>query len=332
MVQGPPLLKPAIVTGDLARARVLKSIMESHDHLQPVEVEAQIAAAQALFRDKGCNCLFIDIFSLDTQQAIEFVRQVRDKFPLVPICLYSKLAQLSLMPDVDEQWRSRFEHYFKLPSDQAVDDLIDNAQYMLRAMAYYLQNDVALDKVSGLAKRVHEEPGSLVIEHEQKTELKEMLATIEHVLKSREDIQRSNLISIVPGISLDQIERLVNDTLRDANKSIQMARLVNVLVLLGGSLLVAASFIIAATTARWEAIAFGGFGIAGIIAALITSPLKAISVSANRIIQVQIVYFHFLSQLRLLSQDTKKTSVLDRSKRLEEAMAQTVLALSENRR
>mgnify|MGYP002622704650 CR=1 FL=1 len=325
-------LKPAIITGDMDSARVLKTIMESQtDYIQSIEIGDRINTANSLFRDKGCNCLFIDIFTLDVKQAIEFINHVRNTYPMVPICLYSKLTDLTLMPEVNDYWQRRFEHYFKLPCDQNVDELIDNTQYMLRAMSHYLQNDVVLDKVSGLAKRVQEESGNLIIEREQKSELEETLATIEQVLKNREQFQRSNLISIVPGISTDQIERLVNETLKDANKSLNTARLVNMLVLLGGSLLVATSFFIAATTARWEAIAFGGLGMAGIIAALITSPLKAIGTSANQIIQVQIVYFQFLSQLRLLSQDGKKTNVLERSKRLEEAMGQTVKALIEHR-
>ena len=104
----------------------------------------------------------------------------------------------------------------------------------------------------------------------------------------------------------------------------------NIGVLVVGSLLVFISLIYAAVTNRWEAVAFGGFGIAGVIASLITNPLHSIGVSARRLVQIQVAYLSFLNQLTMLNQDSKKLSAIDRSQRLGDEMARTLKALEEH--
>lgn len=191
------ILRPAIVTNDSYNAKILKSSIESTNNLATsIELENQINLADNLFRHKGCNCLFIDIFTYKIKSTLEFINHIRNTYPVVPICLYSKRANLSLMPEVDSYWRNRFEHYFKLAADEEDYQFIDNTQHMLRAMLHYLQNDTALIQVSDLAKRLQEAPGKIVFEQEQKTEFKELLSMIEQLLKTRPDIEHSNLISI----------------------------------------------------------------------------------------------------------------------------------------
>lgn len=79
--------------------------------------------------------------------------------------------------------------------------------------------------------------------------------------------------------------------------------------------------------------AFGGFGIAGIIASLITNPIKSIGSGARQIIQLQIAYIGFLKQLSLLDAETQtnqQISPLEKSKQLNEAIEKILKALNDN--
>ena len=125
------------------------------------------------------------------------------------------------------------------------------------------------------------------------------------------------------------MEQLIADTLKESKQSLQLTRMVNIGILIIGSILLLVSFVIASITGRWEAVAFGGFGLAGIIASLITNPLKSISASASRLVQIQTAYFQFLSQLRLLNQDSETITIIERSQRLGDAMERTVKILGE---
>lgn len=135
--------------------------------------------------------------------------------------------------------------------------------------------------------------------------------------------------AIVPGVNSSEIERLVHITLRDATLSLKLTANVNIGVLVLGVLLVFASFIVAAVTNRWEAVAFGGFGMAGIIASLVTSPLRSIGINARRLVQIQVAYLAFLNQLTMLNQDTKKNSTVERSKRLGDEMERILKTLEQ---
>jgi hypothetical protein len=323
------LLRVAILASKPTYAGVLKSIIESNHAVERVEIQKDREATEALFRNHSFNCMFIDIFSIGVPESIRFIEHMRRSYPIVPICLYSELANLVSMPDISEDWLERFEHYFKLPADQMPEELRQNAEEVLLEMVYYLQHGVALDRVGDLARFVQGQPGDIVISDEQKNELAEIVKAVEQALKNQGESRRSSVTSVIPGISTSQIEQMVNDTLKEARQSLQVTTRVNIGVLLAGSLLVLVSFVLASVTKQWEAVAFGGFGMAGIIASLITNPLRSISASANRIVQIQVAYFQFLSQLRLLSQDCETITILEKSQRLEDAMGKTVRILGE---
>ena len=329
MSQSKTPLKVAILASEDTSPWVLKSIIETNNSVQAVEVRSDWEATETLFSHEGFNCLFIDIFSVEVEESIRFIEDMRDSYHIVPICLYSKLGQLAAMPGVSKYWRARFEHYFKLPSDQTPQELRQSVDNILHEMAFYLQTAVALDQVGKLAKFVHEQPDNIVINKEQRDEIEEIVEAVQQALKNQ-DNRRSVPISIVPGVSTSQIEQMVNETLREAKQSLQLTTRVNIGVLLTGLILTFSAFIFVSITGSQSAVWFGGFGTVTIFTALITNPLRSISSSANRIVQIQVAYFEFLSQLRLLSQDSDTTSIIEKSKRLEDAMERTVRVLGEH--
>jgi len=233
------------------------------------------------------------------------------------------------MPDVDDYWRNRFKHYYQLSKDQSIDKLDQNLDEILYYLSIYLQSGIAQNKVKNFKKKLTE--GSLSgITTDQKNEIEDTTDFLEKTLESqRKEISKKRPVNL-PGVNTQQLEQIVNNTLKDATHSLKLTMNVNIAVLIFGSSLVIISFFIALITNRWEAVAFGGFGIAGIIASLITDPLKSIGITAQRLVQVQVAYFSFLSQLSILNEESENTSLIERSRQLENVMSKTLNALAEN--
>jgi hypothetical protein len=322
----PVNLKVGILDADRTSAGALKAIIETKDGIEEVRVFGTLADANHAFRYEGFNGLFIDIFSLGVETGVGFIEDTRSEYPIVSICLYSPSFSLVAMPGVDAYWRSRFGHYYRVAKDLTIEMLDDAVEDALYGIAYDVQTVLARRKVTDL-RRLTEETAQ-AFSAEQKREIEETVDVVEKALESKEAASHMEALTI-PGVNTAQMEQLVNHTLSEASNSLRITTSVNIGVLATGSLLIMVSFVVASVTNRWEAVAFGGLGMAGIIASLITNPLKSIGASARRLVQIQAAYFGFLAQLVLLNQTSEGVSVIDRSKRLEEAMAQTLKTLGE---
>jgi hypothetical protein len=324
----PVPLKIVILDSDISSAKVLKAVVESKLDIEAVETFDVPRAADRLFSEQGFNSLFIDVFSVGAAEGVKFVEDTRERYPTIPICLYSTSSDLVTMPGVDDQWRGRFSHYYKIPKDQTVPALDSAVETILPKLSNWFLTRTAQTRVSDITKLINatETAG---ISRQQKKEIVEIVAEVEKALKSGEVYYRYNETTIVPGVDTAQIENLVNTTLKEATQSLRITTNVNIGILIAGSALVFISFLVASITGRWEAVAFGGFGTAGIVASLIVNPLKSIGASARRLVQIQVAYLAFVSQLALLNRDSDKISEIDRSQRLGEEMARTLKVLEE---
>jgi len=325
----PVPLKVAILDQDIIGANVLKSLIETKNDIIEVKKFSDIQILKDAFQKDDFNSLFIDLVSVGITKSIEFIKFIRTEYPIVPICLFSTSYTFSTMPDVDEHWRNRFEHYYQLRKDQSIDNLNEDLENILYYLSIYLQNGIAQNKVKILRKKIAE--GSLHgITIDQKNEIEDTTNFIEKTLESQRKETSKKRPVYVPGVNTDQLEQIVNSTLKEATIALKLTVKVNIAVLAFGSILVIISFITALITNSWEAVAFGGFGIIGIITSLIVNPLKSIGISAQRLVQVQVAYFSFLSQLSILNEESEKTSVLERSRQLECVMTKTLTVLAEN--
>jgi hypothetical protein len=198
---------------------------------------------------------------------------------------------------------------------------------MLDSLRQGLKGSLAREKIIILRKNID------AINHqlsaEQRREIEEIAQVAEMALEIQK-AQQQALLRVVPGVDTTHMERLVDSTLREATRALQVTARVNIGVLIFGILLVVASFALAIITARWDAVAFGGLGMAGIIATLVTNPLRSISSGARRVVQVQVAYFSFLGQLSMLSRSTDQVSPIERSKQLGDEMTRTLKALSDH--
>jgi hypothetical protein len=325
----PVPLKVAILDTDIIGATVLKSLIETKEDIIEVKKFSNIQNVKDEFQKDNFNSLFIDLISIGVPESIELIKFIRTEFPIVPICLFSTSYTFSNMFGVDEYWKNRFRHYYKLRKDQPVDILDQDLSEILYYLSVYLQGGIAQNKVKILRKKL-EEATLHGITIDQKNEIEASTDFIEKTLESQRNQNPQQRLVYVPGVKTDQLEQIVNNTLKEATKSLKLTIYVNIAVLTFGSILVIISFIFALVTNRWEAVAFGGFGIVGIITSLIANPLKSIGTNAQRLVQVQVAYFSFLSQLSILNEESEKGSVIERSRQLECVMSTTLTKLGEN--
>jgi len=325
----PVPLRIAIVDRDNVAAGVLKAIVETHKGVEDVAVFGDAKGAHHAFHEGKFNSVFIDLFSVGVEESLNFIRYIRETYPQVPFCLYSSQENLLSFPDVPEPWCVKFGHYYAIPKDQNLQRLAQAIEDILFKLSTYLLSRIARARLSELRTLIAQDRIKLALSPEQRSDIEEVTATVEKALKAREEIARSDRIPLIPGIARGKVEQLVSATLEQATRSLHTTSRVNIGILVFGVLLVTVSFIVAFITRQWEAVAFGGFGIAGIIASLITNPLRSIGISARRLVQVQIGYLSFLSQLAILNVESANHNGLERSKRLGEEMARTLQALEE---
>lgn len=110
----PIQLSIIILDTDEANASVLKALIETKPDIEKVKIVSDIKSAERALRDEDFNSLIIDIFPFGVDISLNFVQRVRDEYPVVPICLFSLLDSLRKMPGVNEYWKKRLSHYFKL--------------------------------------------------------------------------------------------------------------------------------------------------------------------------------------------------------------------------
>src|SRR5207244_3774535 len=114
----------------------------------------------------------------------------------------------------------------------------------------------------------------------------------------------------IPGIDPVNVPAHMADTMSEVRSSLLQTSVVSIAVGAVGCALLVASFVASLffPSQQIANVAFGAFGIAGIVAALITSPLRAVSVRARRLVQLQITYLGFLSQLAIMNENGDSTN------------------------
>lgn len=268
-----------------------------------------------------CNAFFIDIFSFRLPEAISLIEDVRERIPYAPICLYSLHSNLAVMPGVGNYWRQRFLHYYKLPKDTQESEFLAAVRETTNSLSFDLGIGHARQELTALKKRIAHGKGEISY-----ADIEGIVSVTLNAIEARAKNTDSNL---VPGIETNYLKSIIDNTLSEAYRSIQISRRINISVIVFGSIVIAMSFVVASINNSWEAIAFGGFGASGIIAALITSPLKTISSSTGRLVQVQTAYFQFLLQLQMLNEHSDSIGIVEMSRVLGEVMERTVKILDD---
>ena len=95
--------------------------------------ETPATAAKDL-NNKELNAICIDIFNVREAAGIEFITNIRQKYPTVPICLVGSSEQITNIEKnqaIPEEWKKRFSHYYKFKYDQKAADAKNNASTII---------------------------------------------------------------------------------------------------------------------------------------------------------------------------------------------------------
>jgi hypothetical protein len=326
-------LKIAIADADRTFASVLRAILQNVSDVSRVEIyDAPAKVIEGMERGE-VNALFIDIFALGTAPGIELVSRIRELFSHIPICLLGSREQLATLPNVPAPWQKRFGHYYRLAKDQTADKLREEAEMIANRLGLYIISRTAKAKLNDVRDLLLHHPNELAhFGGDAERRIVEAIQIANTALEAKQAAPPP-LQEIVPGFADTDVQSLVKNTVDRASSALDRTAFVNTGILLFGAILLLLSFVVASITQRWEAVAFGGFGIAGVIASLITNPLKSIGLGAQRLVQLQVAYLGFLNQIRLLNRNSPQIDekmLLDRSKQLSDATTTVLKSLKEH--
>lgn len=320
MDETPLILKIALIEKDNDISELILPVFKNIPQVQEIKLVSSKEEIANEFIDGKYNSLLINIFSIGVDQGLRVIESVRKSSPDIPICLVGNAKDFIFMKGVPQKWRKRFEHYYKLPIDVPSRKFLVAANDITRLLSLYLLSRIASVRLRDL-KTFFESRGENHI-NDQKESIKESFNIVETALQAKEGSELKNKY-IIPGFDTNALNELVNDTLQKASKSLERATYVNMGILIFGGVLVALSFIVAIFKGSWEAVTFGGFGIAGIITSLITNPSKSVTSAAKRLVQIQVAYLGFINILGFYSDDSAMTggSVTNRTEMLNTAIS-----------
>lgn len=309
-----PLLDITIIESDTKIASLLRSAFEGHRQVKSVSILPDTTSALDRFRDESSNALLINIFDVGIDSGVTLIENLRNTVKHIPICLLGSTDQLTLMTDVNVRWRSRFKHYYKLQTDLNLSSLSSRIEQIIHLFGIYLLSRMAssrLREIKAYLEHPTDQDGSKSKQHE----IKKALELAEHALEAKQQYQFNEFI--IPGFDDKELQAVVKDTLHKASSSLEQSSNVNKGILIFGGVLVATAFIVASYKGSWEAVSFGGIGLAGIIASLITNPLKGIASSARRLVQIQVAYVGFLHVLGRFNLRTSPSNEADALNQIE---------------
>jgi phosphotransferase system glucose/maltose/N-acetylglucosamine-specific IIC component len=120
------------------------------------------------------------------------------------------------------------------------------------------------------------------------------------------------------GLDAKQLNNLINETLKEVSKTITPYKWTNTAIIISGIILILGAAICSViwhTNAQVSLmhnifLAFGGFGLAVIIASLIANPINSVNKTARQL-QIQIAYFIFLKQIEIFNEVWKDENTLN---------------------
>lgn len=316
-----PRLDILVADADPVSSAAAAAAFDGSTGVTSVSIAHAVDEARNILEHGTANALVVDIFSLGVDRGIKLIENTRQNYPLFPICLLGTHRNLRDLPTVPQNWRLRFAHYYKLAKDQPSELLQKDSEVMAYKLFTYRLARSAKVKLADLRNVLHQmEAKSTSISPDTKQEIADAI-DLAHEAIEAQTAQRERVIDIVPGFEARDVQVLVNKTLDRASRALDTSTKINIGILVFGVLIVAASFIVASITQRWEAVAFGGFGLVGVITSLITNPLKSIGVASRRIVQIQVAYLGFLNQIAIISECSNDSpdAAMTKSKRLQEA-------------
>ena len=321
-------LRIGLMEPDKNNAELIKTFFDSQkqivDHIEIIQ------SKEDLFKkidNDTINTLIINIFNHGVLSGIDLIKEVLpQKEKTIPICLLGTEAQLTYLDGVPDEWKKKFSDYCKIIIDASPQDLHETIGQMSKSLFRCRKEKILKKQV----KDIHA--------NDNKTD-KEKLAEISKVVKQSFEIvstqgkegNEPKKSTTLASVSDDELPTIINTTLKKTSGSIELYKWVNFAIIAVGLLLVIVAFGAFLKTGKVEVLGFGGLGLAGIIASLITNPVASIGKTARQMIHIQISYFGFLEQTSMLNRITsiRQEDVIAKSERLEQVTNSLQKSLSD---
>lgn len=295
---------------------VLKSLFENQTEIDSVYTYENQNALVSDFENNKLDALVLNLYSFGISESLDLISFIRKEYNSSPICLVGTRNELSFFKEVPDNWKKRFEHYYKLVLDETIDVLKDEVSQMSKMLLSYWIARTAKIRLRYL-RDVFSTPDKSNTNY-SKDEIQNIIDLAEKAIDRK--LNDKNNLTIIPGIEEKDLQNLVNDTLDKSSKSISNYANLNKMIIYVGLGILVLSFIVTMFTKEYELLGFGGFGLAGIIGTLITNPIKSVGKGARQIVQIQTSYFGFLNQIKFLNSIEPKDfqESIEKSRRLEE--------------
>lgn len=279
-----------------------------------------------MIKDNSVNTLVINIFNYGISEGIEIIKDIRRDEKTIPICILGKYEEFKNFDSIHNDLKN-FKDFCKIAIDVSSKDLDESIKRMSKSLFYCRQEKVVKQKLNTIKS------DSKITDKERIEKLEEITEQLLKLFSDQgKEANKDHLKSTVSSLSSKSLGKIIQKTLDKTSKSIELYKWINFTIIVVGLFLVLGSAIytVVAKNPQIITIAFGGTGLLGIIASLITNPTSSISKTARQMIQIQIGYFGFLEQLELLDNQNKNVeNDLEKSKQLNKVTYCLLKSLSE---
>jgi hypothetical protein len=288
----------------------IRALLDQADLVEKTSVAENPSQATELLTAGEANSLFLAPTAFDWVSTKELLHLCS---MTLPVCLVGPASELLTLNGIPKDWQERLRDYFYLQSDVAFPELQEQLAYAVRGLHRYLLKQLIRANVGQIATQAAQSGAS--------PELAEKALQASRALSEVEALDKSELGRVL-GLNPAQMRTLFDEALGHARKAAWRSQVANFTALGTGLLLIIVTALLALirSTADVWTFATGGMGAAATIAALVTSPSRRIGSGASQLIYVQMAYFSFLTQVRILNAPGPETAV-QRSERLEGATA-----------
>lgn len=327
MAQNDIPLNLAVFSKDAVYAGMLRIVFQATREVSLVqEFTAEPGLISAL-NEKKVNSVIIDFGHVGGEDSIKVISRIREQFPSVPICLAGPADVLLAPPNVPMEWRKRLQHYVKFAPNQPLDTALQEATAVVDQLRAYLLRATARERVQALQKSL--QAGTQ--DFSQADNVGEVLQLASTALEK--PAQNAPASASLPDFNQGAVQDLVLKTLEATQRSLNSTALTNKIVVGTGLLLLVTSFVAGVYHNNYASLGFGSLGTAAMIASLVTNPLKSLSAGSRRIVQVQVAYLGFLTQLsmvRALPAAAAEKDLIERIKALGDQVENSLKVLAQH--
>ena len=306
-------LKIGVIEPDKEKAEWIKKSFDSQKNVDTVEIIQSENELLKRISDGSINTIIINIFNYGISKGIGIIEGIKGK--AVPVCLLGTDVQIKYFPDVPDEWIKKLKSYCKIVINISRHDLGEEIKRMAKSLFHCREEMVFGKKLEDIKRKITKDSN---ISNDVNVKDLLMLSKKAITLASDQGKEINKLSSdLVPGVSDKDLSELISKTLKRSSRSIKVYKWANFGIMVFGVLFISASFIGFLLEGKLGFLGLGGLGLAGIIASLVTTPIASIGRTARQMIQIQICYFSYLKQVKILNEDIS-SDIMQKSKRLEE--------------